>query len=233
MNPATTGSPPPNVQRSIAKKTLAVAIAFAGIALILWLDSHFMQHADMPALDKEMSYGLLALVGFLTSFHCVGMCGPLIVGYTAKQATGGHKSYGSHLLYGLGKTLSYTVIGGLFGTFGSVIAFTPYTQGMVGMAAGVFLVLFGLHMLNVFPALQHFQIKTPAFLLRFVGKEVRRQHNPFVIGLLNGLMIICGPLQAMYVMAAGTGCGYVRRRGPDVLFWGGNLAPNVGFRFSD
>jgi len=230
MNPATTGSPPPNVQRSIAKKTLAVAIAFAGIALILWLDSHFMQHADMPALDKEMSYGLLALVGFLTSFHCVGMCGPLIVGYTAKQATGGHKSYGSHLLYGLGKTLSYTVIGGLFGTFGSVIAFTPYTQGMVGMAAGVFLVLFGLHMLNVFPALQHFQIKTPAFLLRFVGKEVRRQHNPFVIGLLNGLMIICGPLQAMYVMAAGTGSGY---EGAALMFFFGvgTLPLMLGFGF--
>ena len=26
-----------------------------------------------------------------------------------------------------------------------------------------------------------------------------------MIGLLNGLMIACGPLQAMYVMAAGTG----------------------------
>jgi len=114
-----------------------------------------MQHADMPTLDKQIGYGLLSLVGFLTSFHCVGMCGPLIVGYTAKQATNGHKSYSSHLLYGLGKTLSYTVIGGLFGTFGSVISFTPHTQGMVGMAAGVFLVLFGLPILNVFPAMRH------------------------------------------------------------------------------
>jgi hypothetical protein len=60
-------------------------------------------------------------------------------------------------------------------------------------------------MLEVFPALSHFQLKTPGFLMRFVGKEYRKHSNPFVIGLLNGLMIICGPLQAMYVMAAGTG----------------------------
>ena len=205
-------------------------LALAGITLILWLDSFFLQHADMPTLRRDMSYGLLVLVGFLTSFHCVGMCGPLIVGYTAKQAVGGHKSYGSHLLYGLGKTLSYTAIGGLFGTFGSVIAFTPYTQGMVGLAAGLFLILFGLHMLNVFPALRHFQFKTPKLLLRFVGKEVRKDHNPFVIGLLNGLMIICGPLQAMYVMAAGTGSA---AEGAALMFFFGvgTLPLMLGFGF--
>lgn len=180
-------------------------LALVGIALILWLDSHFMQHADMPTLRRDMSYGLLVFVGFLTSFHCVGMCGPLVIGYTTKQAAGAGRWYAAHLLYGIGKTLSYTLIGGLFGAFGEVIAFTPFTKGVVGMAAGLFLVLFGLHMLNVFPSLRHFQIKTPKFLLRFVGMEVRKHHNPFIIGLLNGLMIICGPLQAMYVMAAGAG----------------------------
>ena len=164
-----------------------------------------MNHADMPKLSRDMSYGLLTLIGFLTSFHCVGMCGPLILGYTAKSATNGRKSYTTHFLYGIGKTLSYTLIGALFGAFGSVVAFTPYAQGAVGVAAGIFLILFGLHMLGVFPALSHFQIRTPAFVMRFVGKEYRKRSNPFVIGLLNGLMVICGPLQAMYVMAAGTG----------------------------
>lgn len=112
--------------------------------------------------------GLLILIGFLTSFNCVGMCGPLILGYTAKCAAHGHKSHTTHFLYGIGKTLSYTVIGALFGPFCSVVAFTPYTQGVVGVAAGLFLILFGLHMLEVFPALSHFQLKAPGFLrLRF------------------------------------------------------------------
>jgi sulfite exporter TauE/SafE len=190
---------------SALKKIAAVTIALLGIGFILWLDSWFINHSDMPKLSRDMSYGLLILIGFLTSFHCVGMCGPLILGYTAKSASSGHKSYGTHLLYGIGKTLSYTFIGALFGAFGSIVAFTPYTQGAVGVAAGIFLMLFGLHMLEAFPALSHFQIKAPGFLMRFVGKEYRKHSNPFVIGLLNGLMIICGPLQAMYVMAAGTG----------------------------
>jgi len=212
------------------KKSAAVILALTGIGFILWLDSWFMDHADMPKLGSDISYGLLILIGFLTSFHCVGMCGPLILGYTAKNTGKGYKSYSSHLLYGFGKTLSYTGIGALFGAFGAIIAFTPYTQGVVGIAAGVFLILFGLHMLDVFPALSHFQIKAPAFVMRLVGKECRKHSNPFVIGLLNGLMIICGPLQAMYVMAAGTGSW---SNGAAVLFFFGigTLPLLMGFGF--
>jgi uncharacterized protein len=212
------------------KKVAAVTIALMGIGFILWIDSWYMNHSDMPKISQDMSYGLLALIGFLTSFHCVGMCGPLILGYTAKSATNGHKSYGTHFLYGIGKTLSYTLIGALFGALGSVVAFTPFAQGAVGVAAGVFLILFGLHMLDVFPALSHFHLRTPKFVMRFVGKEYRKRSNPFVIGLLNGLMIICGPLQAMYVMAAGSGSW--SQGGAILFFFGiGTLPLLLGFGF--
>lgn len=73
-------------------------------------------------------------------------------------------------------------------------------------------------MLEVFSALRHFQLKMPLFLTRFIEKEYRKHSNPFMIGLLNGLMIICGPLQAMYVMAAGTGSWY---QGAIILFFYG------------
>jgi uncharacterized protein len=215
---------------SFFKKIITILFALAGIVFILWLDSWFMNHADMPSFSGDKNYGLLVLIGFLTSFHCVGMCGPLILGYATKNATQGHSSHIAHLLYGVGKTISYTLIGGLFGLFGAVVAFTPYTQGMVGIAAGLFLFLFGLHMLQVFPALNQFHIKTPMFIIRFVGKEYRKHSNPFVIGLLNGLMIICGPLQAMYVMAAGTGSW---SQGAAVLFFFGlgTLPLLMGFGF--
>ena len=167
---------------SFIRKLKAITLSLAGIGLILWLDKFFLQQPEMPSLRQDMGFSLLLLAGFLSSFHCVGMCGPLIVSYAAKHATHGVKSHAAHMIYGLGKTLSYTLIGATLGAFGSIIAFTPYTQGMVGLAAGLFLILFGLHMLNVFPALRHIQIRTPSFLLRFIGKEVRKHHNPFVIG---------------------------------------------------
>lgn len=222
--------PNPIGLKRVVKKSAALLIAIAGIAFILWLDSWFMDHADIPELGRDMSYGLLLLIGFLTSFHCVGMCGPLILGYTARSSTLGYRSYGTHLLYGVGKTISYTTIGALFGAFGAIVAFTPFTQGAVGIAAGLFLILFGLHMLELFPALNHFQLKPPGFFIRFVGNEYRKHTNPFIVGLLNGLMIICGPLQAMYVMAAGTGSW---SGGAAILFFFGvgTLPLLLGFGF--
>ncbi|MDD1622142.1 MAG: sulfite exporter TauE/SafE family protein [Methylococcaceae bacterium] len=218
------------VTNGIVKKAVAITLALLGIAFILWLDSWFMDHVDMPTLTGDVNFGLLILIGFLTSFHCVGMCGPLILGYTAKNAKAGQHAHTAHLLYGLGKTISYTGFGALFGAFGAIVAFTPYTQGMVGIAAGLFLMLFGLHMLEVFPALNHFQLKMPAFLMRFIGKEYRKHGNPFAIGLLNGLMIICGPLQAMYVLAAGTGSW--SEGAATLFFFGiGTLPLLLGFGF--
>ena len=191
--------------RLALRRFLAFVFGVAGIVLIVYLDARLRSNTSLPELSVDMSSGLLFVVGFLTGFHCVGMCGALVLGYATKSASTGKLRYSGHLLYGLGKTISYTTIGAGFGLMGSIIAFTPQVRGMVGMAAGLFLLLFGLSLLNVWPSLRNFRIKTPPTLLRFIGAQSRRWGHPFVIGLLNGLMVICGPLQAMYVMAAGTG----------------------------
>jgi len=79
-------------------------------------------------------------------------------------------------------------------------------RGVAGILAGAFLIIFGLKMLDLFPSLRKLSIRMPSFMDRFVSKETKAyKNNPLVIGLLNGLMIACGPLQAIYVMAAGTG----------------------------
>lgn len=215
---------------SLVRKVAMILLALLGIAFILWMDDWLMNQAGMPNLTGNVNPGLLLLIGFLTSFHCVGMCGPLILGYAAKNAKTGHSPHTAHFLYGIGKTISYTAIGALFGGFGAIIAFTPYTQGAVGIAAGLFLMLFGLHMLEVFSALSHFQFKVPTIVMRFVGMEYRKHSNPLIIGLLNGLMIICGPLQAMYVLAAGSGSW---AQGAAMLFFFGigTLPLLLGFGF--
>ncbi len=139
--------PEPQHPRSIGalfRNLAAILLGLAGIALILYFDQQLRDNTSLPELGQNMSYGLLFTVGLLTGFHCVGMCGPLIIGYTAKTAAAGRPTYTSHLLYGTGKTLSYTEIGAAFGGLGSIIAFTPFIRGAVGIAAGVFLTLFGL-----------------------------------------------------------------------------------------
>lgn len=189
----------------LLRRILAIAILAAGLYLILNFSQFLGGQFETPKDGQPLSFALLFIAGTLTGFHCAGMCGALVVGYTVKAAAEGGSKYLTHLYYGVGKTLSYTIIGGLFGALGAIVTFTPFMRGMAGLVAGVFLILFGLSTLRVFAPLSRFRLRTPGFIMRWVGGALRRNSNPFVIGLLNGLMIICGPLQAMYIMAAGTG----------------------------
>jgi sulfite exporter TauE/SafE/copper chaperone CopZ len=158
----------------------------------------------LPEMGEKTSLFLLFLVGLLTGFHCVSMCGGFVVSYTAKNAQQGKKGMGQHFIYGLSKTVSYTVIGGLFGLIGSIFLFTPALRGGIAIFAGLFMVAYGLSMFGI-KFFRRFQFN-PRFLTKVASSNKGTKFSgPMVTGLLNGLFIACGPLQAMYIYAAGTG----------------------------
>jgi len=192
-------------ERPLGLRLALVAAALAGLAALIFVDTRWISASGAPDISQHMSLWLIFALGLVTGFHCIGMCGAFVVSYSAADASAGRASLLSHVAFGAGKTLSYTSIGALFGALGAFVAFTPLLRGAAGIAAGLFLIVFGLNMLGLFAPLRRFRFGLPAPLERWVYKEAGGRHRPFVIGLLNGLMIACGPLQAMYVMAAGTG----------------------------
>jgi sulfite exporter TauE/SafE/copper chaperone CopZ len=195
-------------RRSATWKLVRLIAGVAGILLIIFFDTEWISQGGAPDIGQRASLQLIFLFGLLTGFHCIGMCGGFVLSYTAENASEGRSFFLSHFLYGAGKTLSYTTIGATFGLVGAVVAFTPQLRGVAGMMAGAFLIVFGLNMLGMFAPLRRFRLGLPAPLRTFLERQERNQRRPFVIGLLNGLMIACGPLQAMYVMAAGTGSAF-------------------------
>jgi len=201
----------------------SVVLLFAGYYLFGGLS------ASIPALDENTSLLLLFTVGLLTGFHCIAMCGGFVVSYSSKDAlTRGGLNLRSHMAYGFGKTLSYTVVGAVFGFIGSYLTFTPLMRGMAAVLAGVFLILFGFNMLDVFTWFRKYRMKTPGFIERIASRQSRKNSSPFVIGLLNGLMIACGPLQAMYLFAAASGSAYYGARAL-LVFGLGTLPVLLGF----
>jgi len=179
-------------------------------------------------ISPDASLPILFFVGLLTGFHCIGMCGGFVLSYTTKCISEGKSSLSSHLQYGAGKLASYTLIGALFGLLGSIIAFTVELRAAIALVAGAFLVIYGVNMLGIIPQLRKLRIPTPQFLTKFLNSQGERQHAPLFIGLLNGLFIACGPLQAMYLLAAGSGSPLW---GASALFaFGlGTLPPMLGF----
>lgn len=153
-----------------------------------------------PDLTQKTSLLLLFFLGLLTGFHCISMCGGFVISYAAKAKS----KVRAHVEYGVGKTAGYAFFGGMFGLFGSFIAFTPQIRGYAAIFAGLFLIIFGLNMLNISPWLRKIRIKPPKFLNKYTA-SAHKSKSPLKIGLLNSLMIACGPLQAMYIYAAATG----------------------------
>lgn len=158
----------------------------------------------IPKVNQSMGYGVLFIVGLLTSFHCIAMCGGINISQCASYQTGESESkLRASILYNLGRVIAYTVIGGIVGGIGSIVSFSGTARGVVTLFAGAFMVIMGLNMLNVFPWLRRFNIRMP----KFIGNKIRNEKSgrgPLYVGLLNGLMP-CGPLQSMQLYALGTG----------------------------
>ena len=149
---------------------------------------------------QQMGYIALFLTGLLTSVHCIAMCG----GLNLAQSMGTEKIHpvrGS-LLYNLGRLTSYTLIGGILGFIGETAAITLRVRGLIGLGAGILMLLMGISMLTGFSLPRRFRIKLPSGLLKPLNTF--RKFGPFVIGLVNGFMP-CGPLQSMQLYAIASG----------------------------
>lgn len=162
----------------------------------------------LPLAQEGMGYGMLFLIGLITSVHCVVMCGGInmsqCMGAAGRQMSGGGKgALKPSLLYNLGRVVSYTVVGALVGALGSAISFTGAMKGAVQVAAGVFMVIMGLSMMGLFPWLSRLVPRMPSGVAKKLNRR-KGSAGPFYVGLINGLMP-CGPLQAMQLYALSTG----------------------------
>lgn len=184
-----------------------LVVAFAAVYMALQRLGFLQVLAQLN--ERNLSYGLIFGIGLLASFHCVGMCGGLVVTYTARQQAQGNESrtgVSAHVQYNLGRVSSYTLTGLILGSVGSFFAISPAFTGVVTLLAAIFMVIMGLSLLTEFRFLKRLELVMPSFVGRFLygPKGSSSSRGPLMIGLLNGLMP-CGPLQAMQLYALASG----------------------------
>ncbi|MGR8933272.1 MAG: urease accessory protein UreH domain-containing protein [Gammaproteobacteria bacterium] len=187
------------------KRLGLIAAGLIGIVGLLQLQHWIESDLSIEDMSAKVNYALLFAVGALTSLHCIGMCGGFVLSYTTGSGRSGKVSFINHFAYGAGKTLGYSGFGALFGALGGIVSFSLAMRSAAAGLAGIFLIVYGLSMLETFAGLRRLHIRLPHIFWRFVVSLRQRINSPFVIGMLNSLMLACGPLQAMYIMAAGSG----------------------------
>lgn len=184
------------------------SIRFAGflvIAAAVLLLGNSTSGFDMSAKLNNASYVVLFFVGMLTSIHCVGMCGGIMLTQSLSknniinEKQSKFKTLLPSILYNAGRVTSYTIIGGIVGALGSVLSLSLNVKAGLQIFAGLFMVIMGLNMTG-FSLFRKLNIKLPWSSCKIKSKP----KSPFLVGILNGLMP-CGPLQTMQLYALGTG----------------------------
>ena len=190
-----------------SSKVLGVCVILLALYMIMKRLGALDIFNAFPEAKEGMGYGMLFLIGLLTSLHCVAMCGGINLSQTvsrnAQMSKSGTAVLLPSVLYNSGRVISYTVIGGIVGAVGSVVSFSGTMKGVVQLAAGVFMIIVGLNMLNLFPGLRRLTPRMPKVFAKKINQQ-KSGKSPFIVGLLNGLMP-CGPLQAMQLYALSTG----------------------------
>ncbi len=140
-------------------------------------------------------------LGLLGSMHCVGMCGPIAVALPlGKKSLIGRVAGG--LAYNVGRSLTYGIMGALFGLLGKGISMAGFQQ-WASVIMGIAMILSVL-----FPALFRGKWDFNRIASRYTGKLIMRfrklfgkptKINLLMIGLLNGLL----PCGLVYIAIAG------------------------------
>jgi hypothetical protein len=141
------------------------------------------------------------VLGLMGSFHCAGMCGPIAIALPLHGNTVPQKIFGG-TLYNVGRTITYGIMGAIFGLLGQGIQMIGVQQ-KISVIMGVVMIISVL-----FPALFKNQYRMDKSMFSFVGKlkkrigemfSIRSFQSLFFIGMLNGLL----PSRLVYMAMAG------------------------------
>lgn len=140
-------------------------------------------------------------IGLIGSFHCIGMCGPIVVALPLKKHNLFSKITGA-ILYNSGRVVTYSILGILFGILGRGIrlaGFQQWTSILLGVAMIVSV---------LFPYFFREKITIGNLFSGFAARLINRLRKLFtdrsytsllMIGILNGLL----PCGLVYVAIAG------------------------------
>jgi sulfite exporter TauE/SafE len=113
----------------------------------------------------------------------------------------------SHILYSLGRVLTYSVLGAIFGYLGGVVTFSNSANGVLWIVAGLFMLLAGFSLLGKIKflnSIEHSFLKTTWYKKSF-SKLLHSKSffSFFLLGMLNGLLP-CGFVYFFAITAAST-----------------------------
>ena len=137
----------------------------------------------------------------------MALVGGLVLGASARfsaENPGASKlqKFKPHLLFNLGRIISYFIFGGLIGWAGSFFQLSTSVLGILTIVVGMVMLILGGQLVDIFPILKKVSFTLPKSVSKIFG--IKDQTNPALLGA-STFFLPCGFTQAMQLYAMSTG----------------------------
>lgn len=157
-----------------------------------------------------MNLGLIFLTGLTTGgLSCLAVQGGLLAGAIAngKKTERPNKTF-DYLdwlpvaIFLLAKLVSYTVLGWLLGSLGSVMSLSLEVRVIFQVLTAIFMLATAANLLEIHPIFRYLTFQPPKFLQKLIRSSSKSQaiFGPGILGIMT-VFIPCGITQAMEVLA--------------------------------
>jgi sulfite exporter TauE/SafE len=148
----------------------------------------------------ELIFWTALSVGFLGSFHCAGMCGPIALALPGSNGSMLSLLTG-RLAYNLGRGVTYSLLGIIVGLLGHSFSIRGW-QSDLSIFSGVLIILFVLISNKRFLSFLNGKLVGVSFFFKQKLGILMKRHSVgslFAVGLLNGIL----PCGFVYLALAG------------------------------
>ncbi|GGF72307.1 sulfite exporter TauE/SafE family protein [Wenyingzhuangia marina] len=140
------------------------------------------------------------IFGLLSSFHCVGMCGPIAFALPVHKGSAIEK-WSKILGYHFGRLITYASIGAVFGVFGKAFELAGLQQ-ILSIVAGVVLITIALFQKKILNYIEKKSSSKIIGLIKNTYQNIAKSNsvlNFMSLGMLNGLL----PCGTVYIALIG------------------------------
>ncbi|MBL7925222.1 MAG: sulfite exporter TauE/SafE family protein [Bacteroidia bacterium] len=152
----------------------------------------------------EFFYWTALSVGFLGSFHCAGMCGPIALALPGGEASPSRLLF-TRLLYNSGRIFTYSILGMMAGLFGRTFSIRGWQSDLSILSGALILVFVLLTNQGIQNRISQRFSGASHQLKKSLGALLKKHSllSMFGIGALNGIL----PCGFVYLALAGAATG--------------------------
>lgn len=185
----------------------SIFLVFVSIYILL---KQFKLLPDVGISDN-VSYGLVFIIGLIAAVStCMAVTGGLILAISQKyneknKNLTSYQKFKPHIYFNVGRVISYTILGGLVGALGSILALSSKISGLILITASLIMILLGIQTLNLFQFLHFLNFRMPKFMAHAVYNKNQSKSTPFIFGA-STFFFPCGFTQALqlYILSQGS-----------------------------